>query len=520
MTLINSQSHRTVLIAMVAVGVLLGVAASRADDEVPMYSKVGKYQTPHPQNRRIGYLSWNLGATGARGWFYGFSNHTDDSREIVIKSVEKGSPADGILKRYDVITGVDGKAFTSDARKTFGQALTEAERPVNKGVLKLTRWRDGQNAEVTIELPLTGEYAPTAPFDCPKSEKILSAAASYLADHMPVEGFEPNVGGALDALLLLATGEARYLDHVRRTAYRFAPKDLKLAKPPAMKNWPYSYGLLLLAEYHLATGDTGVLPAMKLYARRLCDGQGMPGAWGHSAADNRTIIGYGALNQVGLVCYMSLTLAKECGLAVDEAVLKRSTLFFGKYASVGGIPYGDHPPTINTNAANGKNALAAVAFGVLGQKRMAGWFSHLVASSAPERELGHTGNFFSYTWGGPGAAFAGPKALSAFLKPQRWYYDMFRRWDGSLLPQSLPHTREGDLCFSSYIASGPVWNTGGYALTYAIPRRRIRILGAPGRGLASTPAGQGANGQSESIKLTLAAIEADQIGRASCRERV
>jgi len=484
------------VIALAMAGALVSAAsvcggADAGGRAAPAYSQCGRYETPHPKARRIGYLSWNLGATGARGWAYGFGGHTNDSREIVIKSIEKGSPADGVLRRYDVITGANGKAFTSDARKAIGWALTEAEKSANKGQLRLTRWRDGQTTEVTIQLPLTGEYSPTSPFDCRKSEKILAGAAAYLAEHMPVEGFgsggDGAVGGVLNALALLGTGEVRYLDAVRRTAYRMGPPDLELDDVPNMKSWPYGYINLLLAEYYLATGDAHVLKAMKLFSKRLCDGQGMPGAWGHGMANNRTLIGYGALNQAGLVCFMSLGLATECGLRVDKAVLARSTMFFGKYAGVGGIPYGDHPPAVNGNAANGKNALAAVAFDLLDRKPIADWFSHMVCSSDEERELGHTGNFFSFVWGGPGAVRAGREAFAIFMRKQQWYYDMFRRWDGSLLAQPWPQTREGDLGMTCYVTNGPLWCTGGYALTYALPRKQIRILGAPKSVFGRTP---------------------------------
>ena len=108
---------------------------------------------------------------------------------------------------------------------------------------------------------------------------------------------------------------------------------LIVTRPPSAQQVAATLTVAALPRY-TATPIPTPVPALPGVSPDLllCDGQGMPGAWGHSAADNRTIIGYGALNQVGLVCFMSLTLAKECGLAVDEAVLKRSTLFFGKYA--------------------------------------------------------------------------------------------------------------------------------------------------------------------------------------------
>ena len=55
------------------------------------------YQTPVPyMGVRNWHLTQNLGATGVRAWIEGNRGHSHDSREILIKSIEPGSPADGI----------------------------------------------------------------------------------------------------------------------------------------------------------------------------------------------------------------------------------------------------------------------------------------------------------------------------------------------------------------------------------------------------------------------------------------
>ena len=53
-------------------------------------------------------LTFNLGPTGARGWAYHESYFTTESRQILVTSVDTGSPADGILGVEDVILGADG----------------------------------------------------------------------------------------------------------------------------------------------------------------------------------------------------------------------------------------------------------------------------------------------------------------------------------------------------------------------------------------------------------------------------
>ena len=120
---------------------------------------------------------WNLGATGLRGWIRCDKMVTSDAREIMITKVEKDSPADGVLAVGDVILGVGGKSFSYDPRTEMGKAVTLAESEAGEGKLSLTRLRAGSSEEVVVKLPVLGTYSATAPYDCPKSKRILELAA-------------------------------------------------------------------------------------------------------------------------------------------------------------------------------------------------------------------------------------------------------------------------------------------------------------------------------------------------------
>ena len=73
-------------------------------------------------------LSWNLGPTGARGWMYGADgNRGPLGSQILVTAVERSSPADGVLRKFDVLLGANGRPFTRDARRGLGQAITESE---------------------------------------------------------------------------------------------------------------------------------------------------------------------------------------------------------------------------------------------------------------------------------------------------------------------------------------------------------------------------------------------------------
>lgn len=459
------------------------------------------YQTPVPYaNMRNADVTQNLGPIGARSWIAGRGDNTTDSREILIKSIEPGSPADGILQPYDIITGAAVpsdtppatwtsappiKPFDSDARLAFARAITWAETETAAGKLHLLRSRDGKTEEVVIQLPVLGSYSATSPFDCPKSALILKNAANFLATNMPVDGYPAGIGRPLNAALLLASGNDAYLDHARRSAMRMSVNHT--ITDAGHETWRWGNTNTFLCEYYLATGDERVLPTIREYCKVLADGQCNPGTWGHRAVPDFIPPGYGSLNSSGVICFLSLVLGKQCGVDNADTAIERSIRFYGGYAGRGSIPYGDHPPSYATTS-NGKNGPIALAFNLLGATPAAQWFARLCASSdLVNLEGGHSGNYFNVSWSPLGAALAGNDNFSAFRSRFHSYYDLCRRSDGSFITQPLPHTREGDLGTGNYVSAGPMWTTGGYALGYLAGTERLAILGRTDSVFAANP---------------------------------
>ena len=411
----------------------------------------------------------NLGPTGARGWVDGHRIHVID--------VAKRSPADGPLRINDAIIGANGERFIegADPRVALGKAVAVSETAEKKGVLALTVLRGGEEKTVTVRLRVLGEYSRTWPFDCEKSRRILADACRWMATQQYPDGhIDGELGGATAwaGLLWLAAGDVEYLDNARRAAYWLVDTKYSAAKV-SLNNWALGYAGILLAEYYLITGDSAVIPELKGLADAIAKGQMACGSWGHSSPWG----GYGAVNSVGLPCFMTLVLARECGIRVDEAAVKRSTQFFRKYVGRGWVPYGDHKPW-RGNSSNGKSAMAAVAFALLGDDAEAVKdFSESVAASGEFREVGHTGSYFSIMWGPPAAILARRENFHTFMNVQKWYYDLSRTWDGGIA--SLPNPENlGGRTPGTYALSGPSYTTAGIGLTYALPQKRLRILGA------------------------------------------
>jgi hypothetical protein len=415
---------------------------------------------------------WNLGPTGLRGWMFCDKMVTTDARQIGITKVEKGSPAEGVFLVGDVILGVGGKPFSHDPRTEFGKAITTAESEAGGGRLSISRWRAGKVEEVVVTLPVLGSYGATAPYDCPKSKRILEQGCKALAAQMAEPAYGKNhdpIVRSLNALALLASGDPAWLPLVKKEAQWAADYSSR-----SMQTWYYGYAMILLSEYVLATGDQSVVPGLRRLALEAAKGQSAVGSWGHGFArpDGR-LGGYGMMNSPGVPLTIGLVLAREAGVNDPELprAIELSARLLRFYIGKGAIPYGDHHPWIENHEDNGKCGMTAVLFNLLGEANGAEFFSRMsLASHGPERDTGHTGNYFNILWAMPGVAQSGPNATGAWMQQfGAWYFDFARRWDGTFLHQGPPEAED-----DSYGG----WDaTGGYLLAYAMPLKRINLTG-------------------------------------------
>lgn len=411
---------------------------------------------------------WNLGATGMRGWMYSDALSTSDARQIKITKMIEGSPAHDQLQVGDVILGVNGKPFSYDPRTELGKALTDVE--AKDGVLSLNCWSAGKQKNVKLKLPVLGAYSATAPYNCEKSAKILKLGCEALAKRIKAgERRRHPITRSLNALALLASGEKKYLPLLKEEAEWAVSHQNN-----GLKTWSYSYVLIFLSEYKLATGDESVMPGITRLAMESVRGQSVVGSWGHRFVDqDGTLMGYGMMNAPGIPLTIGLVLAREAGVEnkeIDEAIAKSANLV-RFYEGKGAIPYGDHSPWTETHDDNGKCGMASVLFSMLGEEKPAKFFSMMgLASYGSERDLGHTGNYLNIMWSLPSVANLGPNATGAWMQEFGcWYYDLARKWDGNFIHQGQPQMR---------IDKYKGWDsTGLYLLHYAMPLKHIHLTG-------------------------------------------
>ncbi|MFP6900463.1 MAG: DUF6288 domain-containing protein, partial [Opitutales bacterium] len=378
-----------------------------------------------------------------------------------ISHIEEGSPAaeTGKLAKGQIIESINGQALKDiDLRIQLGQILASAE--TTDGILKFAI--KGETDPVIVKVPVLGAYSKTWPLDCPKSDKIVRGVADYLSQPDTQKGLAD-----IGMLFLLSTGEDKDLEVVREWARKVKPHRYP---------WYIGYGGMPLAECYLRTGDPKILENVQDWVENADKSQHNDAWAGRGSA--LTSYGKGHLNAAGTHVVTFLMLAKECGAKVPDRLLLRSLRHFFRYAGRGNNPYGDDRPEVGfvDNGKNGKLAFAMAAAAALtldGENSLYAQARDVCAIQSFYTTSfmlhGHTGGGIGEIWRSAAMGLMHdkkPKQYRDFMDSRKWHYDLSRRFDGSF----------GILGGSGY--DKEQWGVA-YPLTYTIPRKTLRITGAP-----------------------------------------
>ncbi len=485
--------------------------------------------------------TYNLGATGLRGWIYidpdnaGYRGAiTAQSKQILVSTVGLNTPASGIIAVDDVILGANSSTsgtvtpFNEDCRKELGKAIGNAEVT---GTLRVLRWRKNTGAiAVNITMFTLGAYAPTAPYNCEKSEKILKLArnnmvAELLADpqFLTKSTSHSNPISALALLASVERGSPNYNQvqiRLRDYALSLTPSDLVLY---GCNTWGWSYTSIFLNEYYLRIVEDSkidptffnsaliarILAGANKYTIGLAKAQGIYGTYGHGGSEllpngglHGPIPSYGTINSSGIPANIAIVLGKKVmelsGLAVNSEVgpaIERASKFFGYYVDKGSIPYGEHLPWSTHvpqrksagHSSNGKDQMCAVFFGLQENRLVeAKYYTSMSVAGYSGIEYGHTGQGFSHLWAALGANMGGKTAMVKFMEKTRWLYDLKRRTNGSFVYEGKEQYGGGATIDNDYFgasSSEPFEKysdlnpTAFYLLAYSVPLKRIYLTG-------------------------------------------
>jgi len=413
---------------------------------------------------------YNLGITGLRAQLV-----ADEPKALLIKYVFPDSPSDGQVKAGDLIVGADGRMFVEKHRNGYGEKVFGADGPISElaqvleecqsadrnGKLPLTLRRGEQILEVSLDVGTKyGTYAPTFPFDCRKSDLILSELLQYLVDHQQKDGsFGDPVHDTFAPLALLASGETKYLSAVERNVKYHC--GVSKAKDLGLPNWYYMSAAIVLSEYRLATGDKAVLPDLQKVHDLIAKGQYLHmsqinpqakkshpdsfpkgpsdshGGWGH----NPGFEGYGPIAMLTGQGALAYSLMHRCGITIDRKkhdaaydFLKRGTgendyVWYGDQRGGGPDNWADMG---RTGAAGIANFLSPYDDTVYGERAL----SHA-------RVIGKHPQSFPDTHGSPpmGMAYTALAAnldtgsFRKLMDANRWWFTMAQCTDGSFYYQ-------------------------------------------------------------------------------------
>jgi len=379
-----------------------------------------------------------------------------------VGEIEQGSPAaaTGKLEKGQIIESINGETLRDiDPRIQLAAILAKAE--ATAGVMRFQI--QGLPDPVVVELPVLDAYSDTWPLDCPKSQNTIDRFAAYLTKPDTDKGRY-----GIGMLFLLGTGEEKYHEVVR---------DWALGLGSATYAWELGYAGPALCEYYLRTGDKEVLPKIQQWVDNAVAGQYNDG-WAGRGGVPRVTYGMGHLNAAGTGVVTFLLLAKECGAEVPDHALLGGLRHFLRYVGRGGNSYGDGRPEMGF-VDNGKNGLLAFTMAAAANLTPDGENS-LYAAARDTCAMqafytttfmlhGHTGGGIGEIWRSASMALLKdkrPLQYRDFMDQRRWHYDLSRRWDGSF----------------AILGGGGYDNVNwgaGYGLAYVVPRKQLRIFGAP-----------------------------------------
>ncbi len=301
---------------------------------------------------------FNLGALGAKAWDAdrpepaaertGGVRRVETSRgdgddhgpkRLVVRALCGGGPAQKAgLQLDDVITGVDGQAFTPGCFQLLATALQRAEAGDGKLVLQLERAQ--KPFELTVKLKKLGAHA-LSPEQGRMRQQILDDALAWLAAHQQGGGFPETLAGTTGAIVQTCLAglawigggsslqKGKYKANLA-SAQQFVLRGLGQPEPRLghgdanwdQTTWALAHAAIFLGELQLASGGKKPSQDLQRLADELAARQEAQGGYGHGPG-GKNALGYVELNIMLTYVACGLSLAEQAGCKVDQAALDK-----------------------------------------------------------------------------------------------------------------------------------------------------------------------------------------------------
>ena len=276
---------------------------------------------------------------------------------FTVKYVFKNSPAAGKVKAGDVIVGANGtilkRPHKFGRRNIYGwdgpmvdMANLIEDSQGKDGELELIVWPGGNKGEmkkVTVLIEPIGRFSPTYPYDCPRSDRLVTRLCDYLVSEYERDGgFKRQVHTHSHCVLaLMASGDRKYEPLLKRIMSGYAKKRRDPSNGAGFQAWGSGYDGIVMGEYYMRYKDQSLIPAMKSLADYYLPAQ-EPAGGGSSHRPFPFIqqriasggpAGYGAMATPGGLFMLAMSLFKANGLEYPEIAYERLHQTYLRHAS-------------------------------------------------------------------------------------------------------------------------------------------------------------------------------------------
>lgn len=448
----------------------------------------------NPNKALFGKANGGLGPDLLGAGSLGFDALTEHRQRVLcVLSVRKDSPAAKAgLVSGDQIIGVNTSPlpvnnlnpgwewFHHSHEATLGRAVASAwsaRAPVGKGIVNLIVLRQGKPTKLSCKLQQPMDFASLS--QSKHTATLQRDLLDYLCQHQKDDGSWGNpIRTSFAALALLATHDPKHADRVKKAVDWFMNKYPEPENYGGLGFWHASYAGILYTEYHLATGDTRVLPYCSAILNWILSGT-------HTSKWGMPCLGHG----IGGLPYGQKALVAPASHAlVFEALAERCGIRSNLWNTL--LPYMEHSwsdPAKNGHGSLGYNAsykdkhefwsrsgLFSIAAQLRGDRRdMSDAMITFMQQNYPWMRNSHA-------YGEPGGALGllalnlcRPEAFTKVIDAYGWWFAL--AWQpGYGLRFTTPHMGAPYMGTDDLMASC-------YALVLAAPRKTLHITGGSKR---------------------------------------
>lgn len=399
---------------------------------------------------------------------------SNGDRAILVMDVGKdGAALRGGLTVGDRIVSIAGKqpdpfsmktdAGLSGPQEALAIAIQQAcaTKPHH---LQLVVDRKGKTIPLKMTVPASAPFAQSFPRNCKKSQTYLAGIAKHLVATQRKDGsWQPGVGGDADvymsafcALAVLADAKVEHRPTIERAIGFIQRKSIATINPQdpkvGPKSWQAASSAILLAEYHLATGDTKVLADLKKCCDLLAARVSEHGTMGHHFT-----VGYsgGGLVIINTQAHLAWALAAKCGYQVDQGAWDRSLkeIRGSIDKKTGAIGYSSRAPWSPDIAARTGAMTAALA--IAGQEpKLARQFATSLSTYQGRMRHAHAMSSIGLIYGMAGIKLVNRQAHQQVMRQWAPYLELCRNTVGSAVYFGGKRNYGGD----QYLGLHPIGN--------------------------------------------------------------